>query len=151
MADKTTPAHAQVKSSRYVEHYPAHGTREDDPHYKDFSAFHRKIKDDPALYLCAVGKVRGDYSECTLDLPLEVHHSHVEWALVNMFLLDPVDIEMLERQYPGVTDPEQVGAWVESEANLMVLCQFHHRGHGGAHTATASDFEAQKYVRGFLT
>ena len=146
--DKTVAAHAQVHSSHYVEHYPAHGTRESDPHYRDFHEFQRRAKSDPELYQCAVGKARGDFSECTLDKPLEVHHSHVEWALQNLVIIDP---SMLERQYPGVTDPSQVGAWIESEANLMMLCQFHHRGHGGAHVASASDWEAQKYVKGFLT
>lgn len=139
-------AHVQAHSSHYDVHYPEHGSREGDPHYRDFDHFHRTTKRDPELYRCAVGKRRGDYSDCTLDLPLELHHTHIEWALQN-----GVDLALLEHQYPGVSTPDEVGAWVESAANLEWLCMFHHRGHGGAHVASASDFEGQHFVRKLIT
>ena len=141
-----TAAHDQSETHRYVAHYPEHGTREGDPHYRDFNHFHERTKHDPKVYQCAVGKRRGDFSDCTLDLPLELHHDHIEWAVQN-----GVDLAMLERQYPGVSNPDAVGAWVESAANLEWLCQFHHRGHGGAHVASASDFEAQHFLKGYLS
>lgn len=144
-SDKVVKAHQQTHSSHYEIHYPEHGTREGDPHYVDFSNFHRRTKHDPDVYVCAVGKRRGDFADCTLDKPLELHHTHIEWALQN-----EVDLQMLERQYPGVSDPDAVGAWVESAANLEWLCQFHHRGHGGAHVASASDFEGQHFVKGLI-
>jgi hypothetical protein len=53
--------------------------------------------------------------------------------------------------YPGVSDPKIVGAWVESAENLMWLCEAHHRGAGGIHVAAASDFEAEKYVRSLIS
>lgn len=140
------PAHVQQMSHRYQVHYLEHGARADDPHYKDFEHYHRTTKNDPDIYQCAVGKRRGDFSECTLDLPLELHHTHIEWALQN-----GVDLTLLERQYPGVSNAEEVGAWVESAANLEWLCQFHHRGHGGAHVASASDFEGQHFVKGLIS
>lgn len=145
MGDETA-AHVQVHSSHYEVHYPDHGTREADPHYKDFNEFHRRTKNDPALYVCAVGKRRGDYSDCTLDVPLELHHTHIEWALLN-----EVDLTLLEAQYPGISNRDAVGAWVESADNLEWLCRFHHRGHGGAHVASASDFEGQHFVKGLIT
>jgi hypothetical protein len=43
-----------------------------------------------------------------------------------------------------------VGAWVESADNLQWLCEFHHRGHGGVHIASSSDYEAERYVRGLI-
>lgn len=144
--DKVVPAHQQAKTSHYLEHYPEHGAREGDPHYKDFHHYHEATKHDPEVYQCLIGKDRGDFSECTLDRPLELHHAHIEWAVQN-----GVDLAMLERQYPGVGNPDELGAWVESAANLVWLCVFHHRGHGGAHVASASDFEAQRFLKGFLS
>lgn len=139
-------AHVQPHSSHYEVHFPEHGTRQDDPHYVDFNHYHERTKHDPEIYQCAVGKRRGDFADCTLDKPLELHHTHIEWALQN-----EVDLAMLERQYPGVSTPDQVGAWVETAENLEWLCQFHHRGHGGAHVASASDFEGQHFVKGLIT
>ena len=88
---------------------------------------------------------RNDFSECSLDKPLELHHSHVEFSLQN-----GVDLKWLEVDYPGISDPDSVGAWVESADNLVWLCEFHHRGHGGIHNAAAADYEAEKYVRGLI-
>lgn len=143
--DKTVAAHDQAISNRYVVHYPPHPPRKSDPHYKDFSAIHRRWKADPDKWQCEIGKHRGDFSECDLTKPLELHHSHVEFSLQN-----GVDLKWLEKDYPGISDPDHVGAWVESEANLMVLCVNHHRGHGGIHHAAAADYEAAKYVRGLI-
>lgn len=77
---------------------------------------------------------------------MELHHAHVEFALQNS-----VDLAWLEKDYPGVSNPDEVGAWVESGANFVWLCVAHHRGHSGAHVASASDWEAVKYVRGLIT
>lgn len=138
-----TDAHDQAETHRYAIHYPPHPARTDDPHYKDFEAYRRKTQ---AVAQCAVGLHRGDFSECTADKPLELHHAHVEFALQN-----GVDLAWLEKDYPGVSNPDEVGAWVESGANLTVLCVGHHRGHGGVHVAAAADFEAERYVRGLIS
>jgi len=137
-----TSAHTQQVTHHYAVRYPDHQPRAHDPHYKDFNEFHRRTQ---ATAQCAVGARRGDFSECSLDQPLELHHSHIEWALLN-----DVDLALLERDYPGVSDADAVGAWVESAANLEWLCEFHHRGHGGAHVASAADYEAANYVRGLI-
>jgi hypothetical protein len=93
-----------------------------------------------------MGAHRSDFSECTLDRPLELHHAHIEFSLQN-----GVDLKWLEVDYPGVSNPDEVGAWVESASNLLWLCEFHHRGAGGVHTASASDYEAEKYVRSLIS
>lgn len=141
----TVAAHEAAQTHRYIVHFPEHSARADDPHYKDFDHLHREWKKDPDKWQCAIGKHRNDFSECDLTKPLELHHAHVEFSLQN-----GVDLAWLEADYPGISDPEQVGAWVESPENLLVLCVFHHRGHGGVHVAAASDFEAEKYVRGLI-
>lgn len=138
--------HVQPETHRYTVHFPEHPARVDDPHYRDFDHLHREWKKDPVKWQCAIGKHRGDFSECDLTRPLELHHAHVEFSLQN-----GVDLAWLESDYPGISDSSEVGAWVESPENLMVLCVAHHRGPGGVHVASASDFEAEKYVRGLIS
>jgi len=134
-------AHTQQVTHTYLMHYPPHPARRDDPHYKDFEEYRRRTR--PTAQ-CVIGAHRGDFSECRGEL--ELHHAHIEFALQN-----GVDLAWLEKDYPGVSNPDEVGAWVESAANLMWLCEFHHRGHGGVHVASASDFEAEKYVRDLIS
>ena len=138
-----TEKHIQNVTHHYFIHYPAHPERTNDPHYKDFNAFRRRTKDTAK---CAIGLHRNDFSECSLNQPLELHHTHIEFSLQN-----GVDLKWLEIDYPGVSDPDTIGAWVESAENLQWLCQAHHRGPSGIHVAAASDFEAIKYVRGLIT
>lgn len=138
-------AHDQAITHRYVIHYPAHPARTSDPHYVDFEHIRETWKKDPTKWKCAVGSHRDDFSECSFDEPLELHHAHIEFSLQN-----GVDLAWLERDYPGIDDPSTVGAWVESAANLVILCEAHHRGPGGVHTATSSDYEAEKYVKGLI-
>ena len=162
-----TDAHDQKVAHAYLMHYPPHPAREDDPHYKDFHHFHEKygptarcvfaLKYEPvgspdptygghggyAKRLIGEGEIRAG---CDIDHPIELHHAHVEFSLQQ-----GVDLVALEKDYPGISDPEQVGAWVESEPNFMWLCAEHHRGHGGVHVAAAADWEAEHYVRGLIS
>lgn len=136
-----TDAHDQNTTHHYTMHYPPHPARTEDPHYKDFEEFRKRTH---ATAKCDIGAHRDDFSECSGGL--ELHHAHVEFSLQN-----GVDLQWLERDYPGISDPDSVGAWVESAANLIWLCEFHHRGHGGVHVASASDYEAEKYVKGLIS
>jgi hypothetical protein len=133
-------AHDQAITRRYIIHYPDHQPRKADPHYRDFEAYRRRTR---AAARCAVGAHRADFSECYGGL--ELHHAHIEFALLNS-----VDLAWLEADYPGVSSPDEVGAWVESGANLEWLCERHHRGADGVHLLSASDWEAARYVRGLV-
>lgn len=149
-----TDAHDQISTHRYLVHFPPHPARTSDPHYKDFDHYHRKT----ATARCYIGERIG-FDDCTdaQSVPvsvddtgqmsgLELHHAHIEFALQQ-----GVDLAALEVDYPGVSNPNEVGAWVETAANFRWLCVFHHRGMGGAHTITHSDFEAEQYVRGLTS
>jgi hypothetical protein len=150
----TVPAHDQGESHHYAMHFPPHPARENDPHYADFNHYHRKTR---AAARCFIGDRIG-FGDC-LDAQgracpppadgeqpgLELHHAHVEFSLQN-----GISLEALERDYPGISDPSQVGSWVESEANFRWLCAFHHRGAAGAHTAAHADWEASQYVLGLI-
>jgi hypothetical protein len=137
----SVPAHLQHAVNSYTVAYPAHEPRESDPHYRDFEAYRRRTK---ATAKCEFGTgLGGDYSLCSGGL--ELHHAHIEFALQN-----GVDLVLLEVRYPGVSDPDQVGAWTESADNLVWLCEKHHRSHGGVHHASASDWEAEHFVRNLI-
>ena len=138
-----TAAHDAAQTHHYLMHFPEHPAREDDPHYVDFEAYRRRTKEGAQ---CAVGAARGDFTECTLDRPLELHHAHVEFSLQN-----GIELAWLEKAYPGISDPTQVGAWVESAENLEWLCAGCHRGRGGVHVAAAADYEAERFVRGLIS
>lgn len=77
---------------------------------------------------------------------IELHHAHIEWALLNGISLD-----LFEEDYPGISNPDEVGAWVESAANLIWVCAYHHRGHPGHHNASKSDWEGEQYFRGLIS
>ncbi len=148
-------AHEQAQSHKYTLHFPPHPARANDPNYRDFDAYHRKTR---ATARCLVGERigfdwcrDGQGQKCVIDASgqmsgMELHHSHIEFSLQN-----GIDLKALEIDYPGVSDPAIVGAWVESAANLMWLCAWHHRGAGGAHTAAYADWEASKYVLGLIS
>lgn len=135
-----TEKHDQPTTNRYVMHYPEHEPRASDPHYKDFNHYRQATK---ATAVCVIGNHREDYSDC--DGGLELHHAYIEFSLVNA-----VELKWLEVDYPGVSNPDEVGAWVESAANLLWICEKHHRGVGGIHHASASDFEAEKYIKNLI-
>lgn len=136
-------AHTQQVGHHYSVAYPEHGPRASDPCYPTFEAYRRA---HVATARCQVALDRDDGSECDAEHPLELHHAHIEWAMLN-----EVDFALLEHQYPGISDPATVGAWIESPANLVFLCRWHHRGHGGVHTASSSDFEAAHFVRHLIS
>ena len=133
-------AHDQAVTNNYVVHYPPHEPRETDPHYKDFNHYRDSTKADAK---CSIGEHRSDFSDCAGGL--ELHHAHIEFSLQN-----GVDLKWLEVDYPGISNADEVGKWVESADNLLWLCEKHHRGVGGIHHASASDFEAEKYVRNLI-
>lgn len=136
-----TDAHDQTTVNKYIMHFPEHPERKDDPHYKDFNHFRNATKDNAK---CSIGSRRNDFSECAGQM--ELHHTHVEFSLQNK-----VDLKWLEVDYPGISNPEEVGAWVESADNLEWLCEKHHRGVGGIHHAAYADYEAEKYVRNLIS
>jgi hypothetical protein len=137
----TTPAHTQHTTHQYWIHYPAHPPRKNDPHYTDFNEYRRRTKNTAK---CAIGAHRNDYTECHGNL--ELHHAHVEFSLQN-----GIDLKWLENDYPGISNPHDIGAWVETAENLQWLCEWHHRGSGGVHVTAAADYEAEKYVRNLIT
>lgn len=137
--NRATGNHSANESHRYTLHYPPHGPRKGDPHYVDFEHYRRLTKPTAKCY---VGERKG-FDECGGSL--ELHHAHIEFSLTN-----GVSFLALEKDYPGISDPNKVGAWVESEANFRWLCEYHHRStEAGAHSIAHADWEANQYVSHF--
>lgn len=140
------PAHEQNVTHHYTISYPAHEPRANDPHKADFLEWKRRRKESNTYYCDFAHKHRnGDTSECDNDHPLEAHHNVIELAMAN-----EVDMTLLEADYPGVSKMG-IGAWIDSDQNLTLLCAKHHRSHAGIHTASASDFTATEYIRGLIS
>lgn len=138
-------AHAQAETHRYQVHFPEHEARESDPHHADFAEYKRRRKEAGTWYCDFAHQYRDDTSECDLSGPLECHHAVIEFALAN-----GVNLARLEKWYPGVSQ-EGIGAWLDQAQNLILLCRWHHRGHGGVHVLSASDYEAYKFVEGLIS
>jgi hypothetical protein len=148
-------AHTQTEEHHYIMHYPEHPARKDDPHYVDFNEYHKTHRQAAK---CWIGEHIG-FEDCRdaqfnpappdesgYQPGLELHHSYVEFSLQN-----GIDLKALEKDFPGISDTTQVGAWVESDTNFRWLCAWHHRGAAGAHTASHSDWTASAYVHGLIT
>jgi len=155
-------AHQATQTHHYMMHFPPHPARTADPHYVDFNAYHKAHRALARCYIgqrigfgdCMDAQMRpcppppdGGTPELTPPQPgLELHHAHVEFSLQN-----GVSLTALEHDYPGISDPAAVGAWIETDQNFRWLCAWHHRGAAGAHTASHSDWEASQYVQGLIT
>lgn len=156
MSIEAVAAHSAPQTHHYIMHFPPHPARQDDPHYVDFNHYHQEHR---ATARCWIGQRIG-YEDCrdaqlkpcpppddNGEQPgLELHHAFVEFSLQN-----GVDLKALEVDFPGISDPTQVGAWVESAQNFRWLCAWHHRGAAGAHTASHSDWSASAYVQGLIS
>lgn len=138
-------AHDQAFTHHYVVHYPAHEPRKDDPHKADFLEWKRRRREGGTWH-CDFAQAHrgGDVSECDMTHPLEAHHSKVELAMLN-----EVDMALLAADYPGI-DGQDAGAWIDSDANLTLLCRNHHRGPMGVHCASYADFTSMTYVRNLI-
>ena len=137
-----TAAHSQRVQHSYIIAYPKHDPRDSDPHYVDFQAFRRRTQ---ATAKCTFGERINDFADCGGGLQL--HHSHIEFAMQNA-----VNLKHLEAVYPGISDPNTVGAWVETAANLIWLCEKHHiSAPGGIHDLSASDYEGSSFVMAIFT
>ena|SRR6266478_5006049 len=147
--------HEQAETHHYIVHFPPHPARADDPHYADFNHYHSLHR---KAAKCWIGERIG-FQDCKDDklspaVPdasgfqpgLELHHAYVEFSLQN-----GIDLAALEKDFPGISDTTNIGAWVESGQNFRWLCAWHHRGAAGAHTASHSDFSGSAYVHGLIT
>lgn len=117
---------------------PDHEPREDDPYAAEYRAARHHAIDvlDSPCWICGIRKSTGGR--------METHHSVIEWSLAN-----GIDPKKLAADFPelDISDEESFRKWLDSEGNLLVLCDVHHRGFPGIHSVTYPPFRAQRYAK----
>ena len=72
---------------------------------------------------------------------METHHCHFEWASQN-----GLDLALVTKDWPEITDRKALAEWVDSEVNMLVLCATHHRAkYEGIHEITYPAWLLQRY------
>lgn len=116
-----TDAHEATVTIRFIERWPAHEPRREDPHYSLFRKTKARLRRQ-GLLRCAV---ESDYHWGVIEL----HHSKVEFAHVN-----DISVAKFNRAYGLDLSDAQFQEYVELEGNLEPLCTLHHRGQEGVHS-----------------
>lgn len=135
--------HATIFGVAEVEMTPPHPPREDTPIY--MRTHHHLVftKDMPCAICGVCHSTLSDPKENPFHAQaIETHHYPVERSLLNA--CDPHKIGVI---FPQVKDRASLEAFVDSEENMMVLCDIHHRHpHYGIHHILAQDFFIQPFL-----
>lgn len=139
---------AHLVTRRLVETiaYPEHDPRTASPEYHRVHHHLIHVLDEPC-WICGVRRsTLGDPAANPHGATqMETHHFDLEWALANA--ADPAKVY---RAYPemGAADEPHLRAWLDSEGQMLVLCNIHHRsGHYGIHSITHPAWAAQRILR----
>jgi hypothetical protein len=122
--------------------YPPHEPRKASSEYR---RVHRELvvtRDEPC-WIC--GLRNSDVEEMASMKrrlwQLETHHDELEWAAAN-----GVDLALVMRDFPDLTDEAALREWLDSEGNMLVLCATHHRGaRTGIHMVTYPAWKLQRW------
>lgn len=138
--------HLVARTLREAVFYPDHDPRKASAEYARVHK-HLVYTLDEACWVCGV-------RHSTLEDParnpfganaMETHHFHLEWALANA-----VDPARCLADFPemGAADDAHLRKWLDSEGNMLVLCDTHHRSPNyGIHMVTYPAFSAQRLLR----
>jgi len=112
--------------------YPPHEPRTQSTLYKHTHK-HLVYELDTPCWICGVKNSTGG--------AMETHHDELEWAAAN-----GVDLDLIIRDFPALTDREKLQEWLDSEGNMLVLCDVHHRGsRTGIHSITYPAWKLQRW------
>ncbi|GCE14690.1 hypothetical protein [Tengunoibacter tsumagoiensis] len=145
MTETLSHVHATIVGVANIELTPPHPPREETPLYVQTHRHLVFTQDSP----CAICGVR----RSTLNDPkanpfgakdLETHHYPIERCL-----LDACDPKKVGVIFPQVKDRKTLEEFIDSEANMMVLCDIHHRHPlHGIHHLVGPDFYVQPFLYG---
>ena len=113
--------------------YPPHEPRKASAEYA--RVHHRLVYElDEACWICGVRHSTGG--------KMETHHDELEWAAAN-----GVDVGLITKDFPLIDgDRGKLREWLDSEGNLLVLCDKHHRGsRQGIHSITYPAWKLQRW------
>lgn len=143
MTDTLSHVHITTEAVATFELTPPHDKRVETPAYKAAHDYLINKQDKPCI-VCGVRKsTLGDLSQNKLgSKQLESHHYPVERSLV-----DACDPDKVHKSFPQVIDRASLLAFVDSPANLIVLCDVCHRSRErGIHHLLTQDFAVQQYL-----
>lgn len=135
--------HETVEGVASVELTPPHPPRESTPAYREA---HRRLideQDSPCL-ICGVRKsTLGDPAQNPAGATqMESHHFPVERSL-----LDACDWRKVAKRFPSVKSQGDLEQWVDTEENLVALCDVHHRGvETGIHHLSVTDWSILPFL-----
>ena len=141
-----TQSHKVERTLHEVVFYPEHDPRKASPEYNKVHNHLINVLDEPC-WSCGVKKsTLGDKSQNPKGAKqMETHHWRIEWALTNA--IDPAKI-LADFPELGAADEVHLRQWLDSEGNMLVLCDICHRnGNHGIHSITYPVWVAQRYLQ----
>jgi hypothetical protein len=127
-----------------IELTPPHDPRTETEEYKRARSFLINRKNAPC-HICGVTKrtLKNAARNPCGATQMEAHHYPIERSLATA--CDPVKVHA---DYPQVYDLASLMAFVDSPANLICLCDVHHRSvAAGIHHLLPQDWIIQRYLR----
>lgn len=118
--------------------YPPHDPRKASATY---ARTHHKlvIEMDEPCWICGARHSTGGN--------METHHSELEWAAERAFEDDGEMLAKITADHAEIlNDPLKLRDWLDSEGNMLVLCDVHHRGsRTGVHMISYPAWKLQRY------
>ena len=112
--------------------YPPHDPRKASTEYVKVH-HHLVVELDTPCWICGITYSQGG--------AMETHHDEIEWAAAN-----GVDLQLVMKDFPDITDADKLHQWIDSEGNMLVLCEKHHRGgKTGIHMITYPAWKLQRW------
>lgn len=133
----TEHVHATPLAVETVELTPPHDKRRETEAYRKSHHFLVVEKDSPCV-ICGVRRsTLADPKQNPLSAKaIESHHYPIEWSLGHC-----CDVHKVHARFPQVIDHETLEAFIDSPANLLVLCDMCHRSkQRGIHHLLTQDF-----------
>lgn len=144
MSDTLSHVHETREPEAPIELTPPHLPRKETPIYQ---RTHKRlvIEEDRPCFICGVRKsTLSDPAQNPFGATdIETHHFPIERSL-----LAAIDRELLARDFPTVLQFKTLEEWIDSEYNLLCLCDPCHRlAPHAIHRAHYDAFIAEKYAR----
>jgi len=147
-SDTLSHVHETTEAVATIEMTPPHPPRVETPEYKKAHSFLINRKNAPC-HICGVTKrtLKNPAKNPMHATQMETHHYPIERSLVDA--CDPVRVH---RDFPQVYDRASLMAFVDTPANLLVLCDVCHRSpEHGIHHLLVQDWVIQRYLmRGYI-
>lgn len=138
-------AHTVTRHLTESIYYAEHDPRSVSPEYRRVH-HHLVYELDEPCWICGVrNSTLGDSAQNPKGAKqMETHHWHIEWALASR-----VDPKLILADFPamGHADEPHLREWLDSEGNMLVLCDVDHR-HGlfGIHMVSYPAWVAQRWL-----